>query len=160
MKQTDFAERLTQALDLRGLSAADLSRATGVSEGTISCYKKGKYQAKQNRVYDFARALRVDPAWLMGYDVPMEPQKQAAPQPTPIPPGFQPMPEMDQVPLIGSIACGTPTPACCWPSAPRWWWSPTTWATPRPAPPPTSTPTPSSPPRWPPPASWTASRMG
>lgn len=40
MKQTDFAERLTQALDLRGLSAADLSRATGVAEGTISCYKK------------------------------------------------------------------------------------------------------------------------
>lgn len=108
MKQTDFAERLTQALDLRGLSAADLSRATGVSEGTISCYKKGKYQAKQNRVYDFARALRVDPAWLMGYDVPMEPQKQAAPQPTPIPPGFQPMPEMTTVPIVGRIACGTP----------------------------------------------------
>ena len=41
MKQTDFAEQLTQALDLRGLSAADLSRATGVSDGTISCYKSG-----------------------------------------------------------------------------------------------------------------------
>lgn len=108
MKQTDFAERLTQALDLRGLSAADLSRATGVSDGTISCYKKGKYQAKQNRVYDFARVLRVDPAWLMGYDVPMEPQKQAAPQPTPIPPGFQPMPTMGTVAIVGRIACGTP----------------------------------------------------
>lgn len=108
MKQTDFAERLTQALDLRGLSAADVSRATGVSEGTISCYKSGKYQAKQNRVYEFAKALRVDPAWLMGYDVPMEPQKQAAPQPTPIPPGFQPMPEMATVPIVGRIACGTP----------------------------------------------------
>lgn len=112
MKQTDFAERLTQALDLRGLSAADLSRATGVSEGTISCYKKGKYQAKQNRVYDFARALRVDPAWLMGYDVPMERSttcetESEKPAGT-IPPGFLPMPEMEQVPLIGSIACGTP----------------------------------------------------
>ncbi len=108
MKQTDFSKRLTQALDLRGLSAADLSRATGVSEGTISCYKKGKYQAKQNRVYDFAKALRVDPAWLMGYDVPMEPHGQNAPAKPTIPPGFQPMPEMEQVPLIGSIACGTP----------------------------------------------------
>lgn len=48
MKQADFAERLTRALDLRALSAADLSRATGVSEGTISCYKNGKYQEKQN----------------------------------------------------------------------------------------------------------------
>ena len=108
MKQTDFAERLTQALDLRGLSAADLSRATGVSEGTISCYKKGKYQAKQNRVYDFARALRVDPAWLMGYDVPMEPQGRSAPAKPTIPPGFRPLPEMTMVPLVGSIACGTP----------------------------------------------------
>ena len=108
MKQTDFAERLTQALDLRGLSAADLSRATGVSEGTISCYKSGKYQAKQNRVYEFAKALRVDPAWLMGYDVPMEPQGQSAPAKPTIPPGFSPMPEMATVPVVGRIACGTP----------------------------------------------------
>lgn len=111
MKQTDFAERLTQALDLRGLSAADLSRATGVAEGTISCYKSGKYQAKQNRVYEFAKALRVDPAWLMGYDVPMEPQGQGEPTKTSIPPGFLPMPEMAQVPLVGRIACGTPITA-------------------------------------------------
>lgn len=108
MKQTDFSKRLTQALDLRGLSAADLSRATGVSEGTISCYKKGKYQAKQNRVYDFAKALRVDPAWLMGYDVPMEPHGQNAPAKPTIPPGFMPMPEMATVPIVGRIACGTP----------------------------------------------------
>lgn len=104
MKQTDFAERLTQALDQRGLSAADLSRATGVSEGTISCYKKGKYQAKQNRVYDFAKVLRVDPAWLMGYDVPMEPAAQV----DSVPPGFSPIPELDTLPVIGRIACGTP----------------------------------------------------
>ena len=111
MKQTDFAERLTQALDLRGLSAADLSRTTGVSEGTISCYKKGKYQAKQNRVYDFARALRVDPAWLMGYDVPMEPQGQSAPAKPTIPPGFVPLPRMVKKPLVGRIACGEPITA-------------------------------------------------
>lgn len=104
MGQADFAERLTQALDLRGLSAADLSRATGVSEGTISCYKSGKYQAKQNRVYSFAKALRVDPAWLMGYNVPMEPQGTEAA----IPPGFQPVPELSTVPVVGRIACGTP----------------------------------------------------
>lgn len=104
MGRADFAERLTQALDLRGLSAADLSRATGVSEGTISCYKSGKYQAKQNRVYSFAKALRVDPAWLMGYNVPMEPQGTEAA----IPPGFQPIPELSTVPVVGRIACGTP----------------------------------------------------
>lgn len=108
MKQTDFAERLTQALELRGLSAADLSRAAGVSEGTISCYKNGRYQAKQNRVYDFAKILNVDPAWLMGYDVPMEPQGENASTKPTTPPGFQPMPEMATVPIVGRIACGTP----------------------------------------------------
>lgn len=109
MKQTDFAERLTQALDLRGLSAADLSRATGVSEGTISCYKKGKYQAKQNRVYDFARALRVDPAWLMGYDVPMEPQGRSAPAKRPsLPAGAIPVRPGPMIPVLGQVRCGSP----------------------------------------------------
>lgn len=39
----------------------------------------------------------------MGYDVPPTPASTA-----PIPPGFEPLPEMIQVPLIGSIACGSP----------------------------------------------------
>lgn len=121
MKQADFAERLTLALDLRGLSAADLSRATGVSEGTISCYKKGKYQAKQNRVYDFAKALRVDPSWLMGYDVPMEADRPTATTAASVPPGFAvpgdktPLPagatamNPHQVaPLLGTVRAGMP----------------------------------------------------
>lgn len=120
MKQTDFAERLTLALDLRGLSAADLSRATGVSEGTISCYKKGKYQAKQNRVYDFAKALRVDPAWLMGYDVPMEASPAvASPSPIPLrfsasrdknflPAGATVMNPHQVAPLLGTVRAGLP----------------------------------------------------
>ena len=52
--------------------------------------------------------MRVDPAWLMGYDVPMEPQGRSAPAKPAIPPGFRPLPEMTMVPLVGSIACGTP----------------------------------------------------
>ena len=113
MKQGDFAGRLSQALEVRGMKAADLSKKTKVAEGTISCYINGRYEAKQNRVQVFAEALNVNPAWLMGYDVPMEAEQQA-PQtisPAPVPPGFMPMPEMVQVPLIGNIACGTPITA-------------------------------------------------
>ena len=113
MKQGDFAGRLSQALEVRGMKAADLSKKTKVAEGTISCYINGRYEAKQNRVQVFAEALNVNPAWLMGYDVPMEAGQQApqAISPAPVPPGFQPMPEMVQVPLIGNIACGTPITA-------------------------------------------------
>lgn len=113
MKQGDFAGRLSQALEVRGMKAADLSKKTKVAEGTISCYINGRYEAKQNRVQVFAEALNVNPAWLMGYDVPMEAEQQApqAISPAPVPPGFMPMPEMVQVPLIGNIACGTPITA-------------------------------------------------
>lgn len=112
MKKSDFASRLSQALEARGMKAADLSKKTKVAEGTISCYINGRYEAKQNRVQVFAEALDVNPAWLMGYDVPMEAERsQPAPAPRPIPKGFVEMPEMVQVPLIGSIACGTPITA-------------------------------------------------
>ena len=109
MKKSDFASRLSQALEARGMKAADLSKKTKVAEGTISCYINGRYEAKQNRVQVFAEALDVNPAWLMGYDVPMEAERsQPAPAPRPIPTGFEPMPKMKKIPLVGSIACGTP----------------------------------------------------
>lgn len=111
MKKSDFASRLSQALETRGMKAADLSKKTKVAEGTISCYINGRYEAKQNRVQVFAEALNVNPAWLMGYDVPMDAEHATPSQPTQkatIPPGFIPMPKMVKVPLVGSIACGTP----------------------------------------------------
>ena len=113
MKQSDFASRLSQALQARGMKAADLSKKTKVAEGTISCYINGRYEAKQNRVQVFAEALNVNPAWLMGYDVPMETESRhsVAPASRPIPPGFEPMPKMKKVPLIGAIACGDPITA-------------------------------------------------
>lgn len=113
MKQSDFASRLSQALEARGMKAADLSKKTKVAEGTISCYINGRYEAKQNRVQVFAEALNVNPAWLMGYDVPMETESRhsVASASRPIPPGFEPMPKMKKVPLIGAIACGDPITA-------------------------------------------------
>ena len=93
------------------MKAADLSKKTKVAEGTISCYINGRYEAKQNRVQVFAEALNVNPAWLMGYDVPMEAERPAPAKKPTIPPGFMPMPKMRKVPLIGAIACGDPITA-------------------------------------------------
>ena len=53
------------------MTAAQLSRAIGVNEGTVSSYKKGAYEPKQRRLEQIASVLRVSPAWLMGEDVPM-----------------------------------------------------------------------------------------
>ena len=109
MKEETFAQRLLMALEKNHMKAADLSKLTGVSEGTISCYINGRYEAKQNRVRVFATTLGVDPAWLMGYDVPLKATDDASP--APIPPGFEPLPKMVKRPLIGDIACGEPITA-------------------------------------------------
>lgn len=77
MKKKEFSERLAEALSIREMTAAQLSRKTGIPEGTISCYKKGLYEAKQNRLWQIACALDVNPAWLMGYDVPMDRESEA-----------------------------------------------------------------------------------
>lgn len=108
----NFASRLSQALELRNMKASELSKKTKVAEGTISCYINGRYEAKQNRVKVFADALDVNPAWLMGYDVPMEPERKGElSTPATIPAGFIPKPNMYKVPLVGSIACGDPITA-------------------------------------------------
>lgn len=66
-----FAERLQQALQAKGMSAAQLSRELNIDEGTISNYKKGKYEPKQRRTQAIANVLNVSVDWLMGADVPM-----------------------------------------------------------------------------------------
>lgn len=101
-KKSTFSRRLREGLDMRHMTQAELSIKSGVSKSSISRYLKGDWEGKQDAVYSLALALNVTEAWLMGYDVSAEPQKVN------IPVGFEPLPETQQVPLVGSIACGTP----------------------------------------------------
>ena len=66
------AERLKEAMDLRGYKQADLVERSGINKGALSCYISGKYSPKQNNIYLLAKALNVNEAWLMGADVPMD----------------------------------------------------------------------------------------
>lgn len=66
-----FKTRLEKALEYRQVKPVDLSRVTGISESTISQYRSGYSKPKDERLVIIANALHVDPAWLMGIDVPM-----------------------------------------------------------------------------------------
>jgi transcriptional regulator with XRE-family HTH domain len=55
------------------MKKAELSRQTGINQQRIGQYVRGGYEAKHPTLYVIAKALGVDPTWLMGYDVPMEP---------------------------------------------------------------------------------------
>lgn len=63
-----FSKRLNLALSKSGMSAAELSRKTGLSESIIASYRAGRYAPKQSRLYTIAQALGVTPGWLLGYD--------------------------------------------------------------------------------------------
>lgn len=66
------AERLKEIIEIRNIKQVELMERTGISKGALSSYLSGRYIPKQENVYKLAKALGVNPAWLMGRDVPME----------------------------------------------------------------------------------------
>jgi len=65
------AKRLKTALSLRGMKQSDLVEKTHIGKSAISQYLSGKVVPKQDKIYLMAKALDVNEAWLMGYDVEM-----------------------------------------------------------------------------------------
>ena len=72
-------QRISKALDIKGMKQADLCKLAKVPKSSLSLYLSGAYEPKQNRIYDMARVLDVNEAWLMGYDVPMDRDKKTSP---------------------------------------------------------------------------------
>ncbi|HDG6025440.1 TPA: helix-turn-helix domain-containing protein [Staphylococcus aureus] len=64
-----FKDRLNQIMSERKISQSELSRRTGIGRNSISDYLNGKYEAKQDKVFELAKALNVNEAWLMGFDI-------------------------------------------------------------------------------------------
>jgi transcriptional regulator with XRE-family HTH domain len=71
------AKRISRALAIRGMKQAELCTRANIPKSSLSIYISGSYEPKQDRLYDMAKVLDVDPVWLMGYDVPMEREKKA-----------------------------------------------------------------------------------
>ena len=67
-----FASRFNEALKIRKMSAAELSRQTGINQSMISQYKKGDYNPKHHRLLEVAKALNVSASWLEGLNDEME----------------------------------------------------------------------------------------
>lgn len=97
----EFKDRLNQALVDKGITAAELSRISGVNEGAISQYRKGGYKANQYNLEKIAKALSVSIPWLMGAttektstDIPNHPDIF--------------IPKLKKVPMLGYTAAGEP----------------------------------------------------
>ena len=98
---SELSTRIRQRREALGISQEELAQRMGYrSKSSITKLEKGVNDIPRAKVDELAQALETTPAYLMGL------QTAACP-----PPGFEPLPAMVQVPLIGSIACGSPITA-------------------------------------------------
>lgn len=86
------------------LSKSEFYSKSGITSATLSQWRSGTYAPSQEKLAAAANVLGVSAIWLLTEhnDASAETEKNS------IPPGFQPMPEMATVPIVGRIACGTP----------------------------------------------------
>ena len=73
------SKRIAKALSIRNMKQSELCEITKIPKSAISQYLSGAFEPKQDRLHIIAKALDVDPVWLMGYDVPMERQEKTSP---------------------------------------------------------------------------------
>lgn len=106
----NFGSILKDLRTSRGITQGELATMLEVSRSTVGMYETGGREPDFETMEAIADIFNVDMDYLMGRSQ-VERKHPISPPRKEIPPGFQPLPEMAQVPLIGSIACGTPITA-------------------------------------------------
>lgn len=94
----------------RDITQEQLASMLGVSRSAVGMYETGGRQPDFEMMETIADIFNVDMDYLMGRSK-VERKHPLTPPGEDVPPGFQPMPAMDTVPLVGRIACGTPITA-------------------------------------------------
>ena len=100
-----IAENIKRIRLEHGISQSELGKIAGVSDKAVSTWELGLKTPRMGAVEKMANYLGITKSAIVD-DAPMTSLQKPV-----VPPGFMPMPEMVQVPLIGSIACGTPITA-------------------------------------------------
>lgn len=79
-----------------GLTMADVAKQVGVSEGTVSRWESGNIaNMRRSKIAALAKALRLDPNVIMGWD-------------DPLPSNCTPLSSLPMIPVVGKIAAGQP----------------------------------------------------
>ena len=100
----ELKNRFKRAFDVRNVSQQELSEMTKIPKASISQYLSGYAKPKQDRIYSIAKALHINEAWLLGYDVSMDgtdlenPYDHSNTKP-------------NRIPVLGSVPAGVPIEA-------------------------------------------------
>lgn len=97
----EFRYRFEKAMNIRGLRPIDICNSTGISQSTLSQYRSGYSKPKDDRLRLIASVLDVNPAWLMGLDVPMNLSEKGK-NPTIV------SHSVARIPVLGYVAAGIP----------------------------------------------------
>lgn len=89
-----FVTQLRKAMFLRGMKQVELSRATGLTDSQISSWYNGRYRPNAEAMTKIAAALGVTTDFLLGKEE--------------IPIAKFTLPQFHDVPVLGSVAAGTP----------------------------------------------------
>ena len=80
MNRKITAERLAKALSDARIGQRELAKKANIKESSISHYINGRHSPSKESAEAIAKVLDVNPAWLMGFDVPKEEKFSAAKQ--------------------------------------------------------------------------------
>lgn len=99
LSNTEIGARIEARRTSLGLTMDEVAAQIGVNKSTIQRYEKGQIQKiKLPVIESIASTLSVNPDWLIGN----------TDDPTPHFRNIIPMPKMNKIPLLGTIACGEP----------------------------------------------------
>ena len=110
MKISSTSERLLQIMNNRHLKQVDILRLAApfceendikLNRNDLSQYVNGNVEPRQSKLYILGQALKVNEAWLMGYDVPMHQKGIVEPNSS----------SQIKVPVLGTVRAGLPMEA-------------------------------------------------
>lgn len=94
----EVGERIREAREAKDMSQEELGKACGTTKQTIYKYESGVVtNVPLDRIEKIADVLGVSAAYLVGWNEDID-----------FPSNILPMPAMRKIPLVGTIACGTP----------------------------------------------------
>ena len=117
MEKQTTAQRLKQIMAERNLRQSDILEKAQpfcnmyhikLGKSDLSQFENGKVVPGQWKLTILGLALNVSEAWLMGFDVPMQRGNNSDMDGLFKASNIIPLPPTHKVPLIGTIACGTP----------------------------------------------------
>lgn len=72
MKKSNSKERIRELMQFYGINQTELCTRTGIQKSALSNYLNGDREPRQDQISLIVDPFNVNPAWLMGYDVPMQ----------------------------------------------------------------------------------------